>query len=221
MTVRPCLRCSDIARRGRGAICDIVSETSVDLFAAEILYAISKRSMCSLTPTGSGFERTLGMYRLSNALLPALKNNQGRTFILNVPPAEHAVGRRIVHAQCAGLSGGCAERFESETRASLVRLRDRRVRQQAADRNHSGRCPRRILKPPALNASARDRRRLAGDTDRVADLFLQVSGSAQRCCWLNAGKAGRPPRLIIGQGFCAGRRACVPLSRAGELKEPA
>ena len=67
--------------------CDIVSETSVDIFAAEIRSNFETLDVL-INAAGTGFERTLGMYRVSNALLPALRNNPGRTFIFNVPPGE-------------------------------------------------------------------------------------------------------------------------------------
>lgn len=102
-----------------GRLCDILSETNVDLFAAEILDEFQTLDVL-INAAGSGFERTLGMYRLSNALLPALKNNQGRTFILNVPPAEHASGANVSSIEAYWRLCGA---LESETRGSLARVR--------------------------------------------------------------------------------------------------
>ena len=41
-----------------------------------------------INAAGGGYERTLGMYRVSRALLPALRRGTHNNLLLNIPPAE-------------------------------------------------------------------------------------------------------------------------------------
>ena len=65
---------SELARQlgGIGRYCDVASEASVTIFAAEIMANYSGLDMV-INAAGGGYERTLGMYRVSRALLPALR----------------------------------------------------------------------------------------------------------------------------------------------------
>jgi len=68
-----------------GYFCDVTSEAGVASFATEVLAQYASLDML-INAAGGGYERTLGMYRVSRALLPALRQST-RRLILNVPPS--------------------------------------------------------------------------------------------------------------------------------------
>lgn len=70
-----------------GRFCDVASEASVAVFAADILEQYETLDMV-INAAGGGYERTLGMYRVSRALLPALRRGTHNNLLLNIPPAE-------------------------------------------------------------------------------------------------------------------------------------
>jgi NADP-dependent 3-hydroxy acid dehydrogenase YdfG len=69
-----------------GRFCDVASEASVAVFAADILEQYPVLDMV-INAAGGGYERTLGMYRVSRALLPALCRGTYNNLLLNIPPA--------------------------------------------------------------------------------------------------------------------------------------
>src|ERR1044072_8964722 len=52
-----------------GRFCDVSSEASVAVLAADILQSYDSLDMI-VNAAGGGYERTLGMYRVSRALIP-------------------------------------------------------------------------------------------------------------------------------------------------------
>lgn len=69
--------------------CDVASEISVANFAATVLAQYPALDMV-INAAGGGYERTLGMYRVSRALLPALRRG-AQKLLVNIPPsAAHA-----------------------------------------------------------------------------------------------------------------------------------
>jgi len=70
-----------------GRFCDVASEASVAVFAADILEQYPALDMV-INAAGGGYERTLGMYRVSRALLPALRRGTHNNLLLNIPPAD-------------------------------------------------------------------------------------------------------------------------------------
>ncbi len=70
-----------------GRFCDVASEASVAVFAADILEQYPTLDMV-INAAGGGYERTLGMYRVSRALLPALRRGTHNNLLLNIPPAD-------------------------------------------------------------------------------------------------------------------------------------
>lgn len=70
-----------------GLFCDVASETSVANFAADILEQFARLDMV-INAAGGGYERTLGMYRVSRALFPALRRGTYNNLLLNIPPAD-------------------------------------------------------------------------------------------------------------------------------------
>lgn len=69
-----------------GRYCDVASEASVTIFAAEIMASYAELDMV-INSAGGGYERTLGMYRVSRALLPALRNGKFGKVLLSIPPS--------------------------------------------------------------------------------------------------------------------------------------
>lgn len=69
-----------------GRYCDVASEASVTIFAAEIMTGFPELDMV-INAAGGGYERTLGMYRISRALMPALRNGRFGNILLSIPPS--------------------------------------------------------------------------------------------------------------------------------------
>jgi NAD(P)-dependent dehydrogenase (short-subunit alcohol dehydrogenase family) len=72
-----------------GRFCDVASEASVAVFAADIIETFRSLDLL-INAAGGGYERTLGMYRVSRALLPALRRGPHFKLMLNIPPEEDA-----------------------------------------------------------------------------------------------------------------------------------
>jgi NAD(P)-dependent dehydrogenase (short-subunit alcohol dehydrogenase family) len=70
-----------------GRFCDVASEASVAVFAADIIEQYPTLDMV-INAAGGGYERTLGMYRVSRALIPALRRGTHNNLLLNIPPAD-------------------------------------------------------------------------------------------------------------------------------------
>lgn len=105
-----------------GRYCDVASEASVTVFAAEMLERFPELDMI-VNAAGGGYERTLGMYRVSRALLPALRKGVMHNVLLNIPPADedaqaaifpYASSQQAFQRLCAALA--------AETRGSSVRV---------------------------------------------------------------------------------------------------
>lgn len=103
-----------------GRFCDVASEASVAVFAADILEHFETLDMV-INAAGGGYERTLGMYRVSRALLPALRRGAHNNLLLNIPPAEKDADTAIFPYASSGqafhrLSAALA----AETRGSAI-----------------------------------------------------------------------------------------------------
>ena len=72
-----------------GRYCDVASEASVAVFAADVIESFHSLDLL-INAAGGGYERTLGMYRISRALLPALRRGHHYKLMLNVPPETDA-----------------------------------------------------------------------------------------------------------------------------------
>jgi NAD(P)-dependent dehydrogenase (short-subunit alcohol dehydrogenase family) len=70
-----------------GRFCDVASEASVAVFASDIIETFHSIDLL-ISAAGGGYERTLGMYRVSRALLPALRRGPHFKLMLNIPPEE-------------------------------------------------------------------------------------------------------------------------------------
>ncbi len=120
--------------------CDVSSEADVTAVAARILSAFPAIDLV-INAAGGGYERTLGMYRVSRALLPALSNGRGHNLLVCIPPAEWHAGDAIFPYASSqqGFQRLCAA-LAAESRGSPVRVLigdpDKgRVRQVLPDRN--------------------------------------------------------------------------------------
>jgi NAD(P)-dependent dehydrogenase (short-subunit alcohol dehydrogenase family) len=65
--------------------CNVASEASVQTIAAEVLDRYGSLDMV-INSAGGGYERTLGMYRVSRALVPALRRGDLK-LVVNIPPS--------------------------------------------------------------------------------------------------------------------------------------
>lgn len=102
--------------------CDVASEASVTVFTADVLANFPELDMV-INAAGGGYERTLGMYRVSRSLLPALRMGRKRNILLNIPPSEehsedeifpYASSQQAFQRLCAALA--------AEARGSAVRV---------------------------------------------------------------------------------------------------
>jgi NAD(P)-dependent dehydrogenase (short-subunit alcohol dehydrogenase family) len=66
--------------------CDVASEASVASFAATMLLKYPAIDMV-INAAGGGYQRTLGMYRVSRALRPALEQGAMK-LLVNIPPSQ-------------------------------------------------------------------------------------------------------------------------------------
>jgi hypothetical protein len=121
-----------------GRFCDVASEASVAVFAAEILERYPALDMV-INAAGGGYERTLGMYRVSRALIPALRRGAHNNLLLNIPPSDkdadaaifpYASSEQAFHRLSAALA--------AETRGTAISVligdpKNRRVSQVLPD----------------------------------------------------------------------------------------
>jgi NAD(P)-dependent dehydrogenase (short-subunit alcohol dehydrogenase family) len=105
-----------------GRYCDVASEASVTVFAAEIVERFQSLDMV-INAAGGGYERTLGMYRVSRALLPALRKGAIHNILLNIPPADKDAGTAIFpYASSKQAFQRLCAALAAETRGSSVRV---------------------------------------------------------------------------------------------------
>ena len=84
------------AAQSLGAVslgCDVTSEAGVAQFTAEVLSRYSSLDLV-INGAGGGYQRTLGMYRVSRGLLPALQQGSHR-LLLNIPPSDEEADAKI------------------------------------------------------------------------------------------------------------------------------
>jgi len=85
-----------------GRFCNVASEADVAKFAAGIIDEFASLDMV-INAAGGGYERTLGMYRVSRALLPALGLGTHK-LLLNIPPSVEDAGTAIFPYASSGLA---------------------------------------------------------------------------------------------------------------------
>lgn len=102
--------------------CDVASEASVTVFAADVISCFPRLDMV-INAAGGGYERTLGMYRVSRALIPALRRDGRHNILLNIPPADrHAAEAIFPYASSQQAFQRLCAALAAETRGSAVRV---------------------------------------------------------------------------------------------------
>ena len=123
-----------------GRFCDVSSEASVAVLTADILQSYDSLDMI-VNAAGGGYERTLGMYRVSRALIPVLKRGKAGNVLLNIPPSSDEAGLAIFpYASSKQAFQRLSAALASETRGSTIRVligcpRDGQVTEVLPDRN--------------------------------------------------------------------------------------
>jgi NAD(P)-dependent dehydrogenase (short-subunit alcohol dehydrogenase family) len=104
-----------------GLYCDVASEAGVLALVAEVLGQNASLDMV-INAAGGGYERTLGMYRVSRALLPALRQD-GHTLLVNIPPSSDDGDKAIFpYASSAFAFHRLSAALAFETRGTPVRV---------------------------------------------------------------------------------------------------
>ncbi|QDP18956.1 SDR family NAD(P)-dependent oxidoreductase [Sphingomonas xanthus] len=120
--------------------CDVSSEASVAVFAADLLGLCPGLDVV-INAAGGGYQRTLGMYRVSRALLPALKRGGRQRLLVNVPPSEED-GEAAIFPYASSLQAfhRLSAALAAETRGTGVQVviacpRTLKITQAAPDRD--------------------------------------------------------------------------------------
>lgn len=107
--------------RAIGRFCDVASEASVAVFAADIIETFRSLDLL-INAAGGGYARTLGMYRVSRALLPALRRGQHYKLMLNIPPEEDAGVAIFPYASSGQAFQRLSAALAAETRGTRVSI---------------------------------------------------------------------------------------------------
>ncbi|HEU4958677.1 MAG TPA: SDR family oxidoreductase [Sphingomicrobium sp.] len=163
-----------------GRYCDVASEASVTVFAAEIMADFPALDMV-INAAGGGYERTLGMYRVSRALMPALRNGWSGNVLLNIPPSASDSAQAIFpYASSQQAFQRLCSALAAETRGSSIRVligcsQGKRLFEVTPDSNA------RFWSDSGYTAEQEDEdnRALAADIAALAD-WKRDEGSARR-----------------------------------------
>jgi NAD(P)-dependent dehydrogenase (short-subunit alcohol dehydrogenase family) len=105
---------------GFSRFCDVVSEASVAVFAAEIDARFDSIDVL-INAAGEGYVRTLGMTQMTRALLPILRRGNGRRLIVNVAPAGGMTAQGMFpYASSREGFQGLSDALADQTRGSLI-----------------------------------------------------------------------------------------------------
>lgn len=105
-----------------GRYCDVSSEASVTVLAADIMQTYGSLDMV-INAAGGGYERTLGMYRVSRAFLPALKRSEGHQLLINISPVGEEIDQAIFpYASSDQAFRRLSSALAAETRGTTVRV---------------------------------------------------------------------------------------------------
>lgn len=101
--------------------CDVLSETSADIFADEVERDFGCFDVL-VNAAGNGFVRTLGMVRMSEALLPVLRRGSGARLIVNVAPSGDLRPKHQLFAHAGSQSGfhALSDALAGQTRGSSI-----------------------------------------------------------------------------------------------------
>jgi len=115
-------RASDRAG-GFSRYCDVIAETSVTVFAAEVAARFGTIDVL-INAAGKGYVRTLGMMQMSRALLPLMRGGEGRRLIVNIAPAGGlSLGGGIFpYASSRAGFQGLSDALADQTRGSMIEV---------------------------------------------------------------------------------------------------
>jgi NAD(P)-dependent dehydrogenase (short-subunit alcohol dehydrogenase family) len=106
---------------GFSRFCDVVSEASVTVFAAEIAAKFGHIDVL-INGAGRAYVRTLGMMLMSRALMPLLRRGDGRRLIVNIAPAGGFVRATSIFPYAGSREGfdGLSDALAEQTRGSQI-----------------------------------------------------------------------------------------------------
>jgi NAD(P)-dependent dehydrogenase (short-subunit alcohol dehydrogenase family) len=101
--------------------CDVLSESSADIFADEIEQDFGTFDIL-VNAAGNGFVRTLGMMRMAKALLPVLRKGSGARLIINVAPSSDPCPKHQLFAHAGSQAGfrTLSDALAGQTRGSSI-----------------------------------------------------------------------------------------------------
>lgn len=106
--------------RALARFCDVASESSVEIFASEMLGLVPSLNVL-VNAAGSGYVRSLGMMRMSRALLPLLRRTEGRKVIANIAPRVTFANYRLFpYAASDGALCRLSEAVALQTQSSSI-----------------------------------------------------------------------------------------------------
>jgi NAD(P)-dependent dehydrogenase (short-subunit alcohol dehydrogenase family) len=112
-------RASD-ATGGFSRFCDVVSESSVAVFAAEIAAKFDTFDVL-INAAGKSYVRTLGMMQMSRTMLPLMRRASGRRLIINVAPAGGLkLSGMFPYASSREGFQGLSDALADQTRGSMI-----------------------------------------------------------------------------------------------------
>lgn len=106
---------------GFSRFCDVVSEASVAVFAAEIAAKFASIDVL-INAAGRAYVRTLGMMLMSRALMPLLRAGSERRLIVNIAPAGGFVPAGSIFPYAGSREGfdGLSDALSEQTRGSQI-----------------------------------------------------------------------------------------------------
>ena len=101
--------------------CDVLSETSAEIFAEEIEQDFGSFDVL-VNAAGNAFVRTLGMMRMSKALLPVLRRGYGGRLVFNLEPSGEPCLKHQLFPHAGSQSGfrTLSDALAAQTRGSSI-----------------------------------------------------------------------------------------------------
>ena len=101
--------------------CDVLSETSAEIFADEIEQEFGSFDVL-VNAAGNAFVRTLGMMRMSKALLPVLRRGAGARLVFNLEPSGEPCPKHQLFPHAGSQSGfrTLSDALAGQTRGSSI-----------------------------------------------------------------------------------------------------
>ena len=101
--------------------CDVLAETSADIFADAIEQEFGGFDVL-VNAAGNGFVRTLGMMRMTKALLPLMRKGTGARLIVNIAPSRDPCPKHQLFPHAGSQSGfrTLSDALAAQTRGSSI-----------------------------------------------------------------------------------------------------